>query len=186
VKTTCFVFVPFAIALAGCADIRPEHLDGAQREAVEAGKRERTPALGDEAVLRTVDKRDFFDTTTVVSKFGSVKDESGNSIWLLHGLAQTKSVVNVPAGGYRIFVTCSSGALYNNHLLEIQLAAKSDTTVFCLPENGKLFGLPATAGFHVFAADTNRFAEYQAKYRQLIAQKQRITECGERCQELSQ
>ena len=176
------------VVFDGCDSARPDRLDQAQRESVHSASQsvpvdaQHAKANGD-AVLRSVDRKNFFDSTTIVSTFGSVKDERGNSSWLLNVWGHSKSVLNLKPGKYEVFVTCSSGPVFNNHLLNLTLAPESDTIVFCLPTAGRLFGMSTLAAFHVFAADADRFDEFQALYRKELASAGAAVTCGENCQE---
>jgi len=181
VKTKCRPLV--FLALAGCADTRPEHFDEAQREAVKNSMQSSTysPVASDKAVLRAV-KKSFFDKTTITSSFGGIKDESGNRISTMNGLL-SKSVLNLDPGVYTVFVTCQAPGLYNNHLLKINLSGGSDSTIFCMPKPVKLVGsLNLLAAFYAFIADSNKFEEAQLQHRKEI--EAGTISCGENCQEL--
>ena len=181
-KATCRLLV--FLALAGCADTRPEHFDEAQREAVKNSMQSspHSPVSSDKAVLRVVGKRSFFDKTTITSSFWDIKDESGNRISTMNGLL-SKSVLTLDPGVYTVFVTCRAPGLYNNHLLKIKLSGGSDSTIFCMPKPVKLVGsLNLLAAFYAFIADSNEFEEAQLQDRKEI--EAGTISCGENCQEL--
>lgn len=122
------------------------------------------------ATIRVIERKNMFDASEIVSRFGRILDSNKNTIYKssFWDLTSPKELEVAP-GKYKIMFTCHT-TVWNDNWMNIEPKAGGDYTIFCLTETRgqSFFGDKNIVALHPFFEKTSELNDKAEEYQAII------------------